>query len=182
MLTKTKRPEIARRRPRAPRTVEHPLPDELERLREESLALLRKRARVSAVASVVPVPGADALADLAMLTELLPKITERFGLSPVLLKSIDPRLSTAALTAIRNVGPTLIGKVVTKALVVAMAKSSATSAAARQVGKFVPVVGQVGAALLGYSAFMAVGKRHIAQCVEVRLAMTRLLPARDEAT
>ena len=68
MPAKITRPEIARRRPRAPRTVEHPLPDELERLREESLALLRKRARVSAVASVVPLAGAEALAEFAMLT------------------------------------------------------------------------------------------------------------------
>lgn len=144
---------------------------DLARLRDESLTLLRRRARLSAAASVVPLPGVDALADVTLLLELLPKITERFGLAPDQMEALDAAQYSVAMKAIRTLGPTLIGKVVTTSVVVALAKRVGVTLTAKQAGKYVPIIGSAAAAVLGYTAFMTLGKRHIEQCVAVRQAI-----------
>ena len=53
---------------------------DLEKIRSECQSLAKSRAKVSAGAAVIPLPFLDVAVDVAMLTKLLPEITERFGL------------------------------------------------------------------------------------------------------
>ncbi len=154
-----------------------PLDAELAALKAQSLALLRRRARMSALASAVPLPGVDALADMALLLELLPNITEQFGLSEAQIQGLDPKVLSAVMKTIRGLGPTLIGKAVSKRLVISLAKGLGLRLTTRQVSKFIPLIGTLGAAVLGYSTFMAVGRRHIEQCIEVRRTVSVLVAA-----
>ncbi len=167
----TKKPASAGRTTSTALSAAPPHALELEGLRRESLGMLRRRARLSAVASVVPLPGIDAVADIAMLADLLPKITSRFGLGADQLDQLDAARYAIAMKAIRRVGPTLIGKVVTTTVITAMAKTVGVRLTAKQASKYVPIVGSAVAAALGYTAFMALGKRHVDQCVAVRRAL-----------
>ena len=56
---------------------------ELDRIRDDSKRLVTTRSMMSAGAAVVPIPGADIVADIGLLTKLLPEISKRFGLDPV---------------------------------------------------------------------------------------------------
>lgn len=165
----TKKPAITRHRTAL--SVVPPHAFEIERLRHESLAMLRRRARMSALASVVPLPGVDAVADIALLVDLLPKITSRFGLAPDQLGQLDAARYALTVKAIRRVGPTLIGKVVTAAVVATLAKTVGVRLTAKQATKYVPLVGTAVSAALGYTAFMVLGRRHVDQCVAVRSAL-----------
>jgi uncharacterized protein (DUF697 family) len=62
---------------------------ELDRIREECKSMVNKRASASAAAAVIPVPGADIGADVAIMLELLPAINRKFGLSPEQLDGLD---------------------------------------------------------------------------------------------
>ena len=150
----------------APATLE-----ELAVIRQHCVTMLRRRATLSAVAAAVPVPGADALADVAMMLEILPKISGRFGLSAEQIETLDPKTAAFILGAIQSLGPSLIGRVITKTVVVSLAKSVGIRLTAKQAAKYAPIIGTAGAAALGYTAFMQIGKRHIEQCVFIRSSM-----------
>lgn len=144
---------------------------ELADIRKHCLSMLRRRASLSAVASAVPVPGADALADVAMMLEILPKISWRFGLSVEQIETLDPRTAAFILGAIQSLGPSLIGRVITKTVVMSLAKSVGIHMTTKQAAKYAPIIGTAGAAVLGYAAFMQIGKRHIEQCVFIRSSL-----------
>ena len=51
----------------------------LEKIREECLDLVKKRAYFSAGAAVIPVPFLDVVIDVGILSQLIPEINARFG-------------------------------------------------------------------------------------------------------
>ena len=53
----------------------------LDQVRRDCLTLAKHRARYSAGAAVIPVPFLDVMVDAGLLSQLLPEISERFGLS-----------------------------------------------------------------------------------------------------
>ena len=53
---------------------------DLDKVKKECLGLVKKRARVSAGVAIIPVPFFDVAVDAGMLTQLIPEISERFGL------------------------------------------------------------------------------------------------------
>ena len=53
---------------------------DLEKVKKECQGMVKRRARVSAGVAVVPVPFFDVAVDAGMLTQLIPEISERFGL------------------------------------------------------------------------------------------------------
>ena len=61
-----------------PKTIDPSL--DLDKVKEECKALVKKRAKISAGVAIIPVPFFDVAVDASMLTQLLPDISERFGL------------------------------------------------------------------------------------------------------
>ena len=53
---------------------------ELDRVKAECKKLVTNRSLMSAGAAVIPIPGADIVADIGLLTTLLPDISKRFEL------------------------------------------------------------------------------------------------------
>lgn len=147
--------------------------DDIERLHRACISMLRRRAASSAVATAVPLPGLDVLTDVGLMIEVLPKITRQFGLEHDQVQSLDPKTLATVLRVIQSLGPTLVGKVVTKSAVMSVAKAVGFRVTVRQVAKYVPIIGTTIAAALSYTAFMHIGKQHIAQCASVRRAMLR---------
>ena len=148
---------------------------------QRSRRLLHRRALVAAAASAVPVPGLDWAVDAALLSRLLPQINAQFGLTPEQLDQLDPKKREQVQKAVTLVGSVLIGKFITKDLVIKAARSLGMRVATRQLVKYVPFAGQAVAAALGYSTLRYLGEQHIQDCMRVVQSAQLALPAPDKS-
>jgi uncharacterized protein (DUF697 family) len=140
---------------------------ELDRIREESRSMVNKRASASAVAAVIPLPGVDLGADIAIMMELLPAINRKFGLSPEQIDQLDAELKAQTLVIISSIGSKLVGKLITKQTIVLLLKKVGARVAVKQVAKFIPFVGSAVAAGISFGAMKYLGNSHIDECYVV---------------
>jgi uncharacterized protein (DUF697 family) len=145
---------------------------------ESARKLLHRRALVGAAASSVPIPGLDWLVDAALLARLLPRINREFGLTPEQLDRLEPGKREQVQKAVAMVGSVLIGKLVTRDMVVRLARAAGMRMTATQAAKYVPLAGQAAAAALGYATLRYLGERHIQDCVRVVEQAELDIPAR----
>ena len=138
--------------------------ERLDRIRDDCRKMVTKRALVAAGASVVPVPGADMVADIGILTTLLPKISEKFGLDHDQVASLDPQNAQKVLVFASGLGNSMIGRRITREIVVRLLKRIGIRLAAGSAAKYVPFLGSVVAAGIGFGAMKLIGNRHIEDC------------------
>jgi uncharacterized protein (DUF697 family) len=138
--------------------------------------LLNRRALAGAAASAVPVPGLDWLVDAALLSRLLPAISAEFGLTPEQLDRLPKHKREQVQKAVSVVGSMLIGKFITRDLVIRAAAVVGKRLTAKQAAKYVPLAGQALSALIGYTAIRYLGEEHIKDCVRVCRAAGLALP------
>jgi uncharacterized protein (DUF697 family) len=135
-----------------------------------SRQLLHKRALVAAAASAVPIPGLDWAVDAALLSNLVPRINAEFGLTPAQLDRLEPNKREQVQKAAAMIGSVLIGKFITRDLVIKAAQAVGVRLTTQQVAKYVPIAGQAVSALIGYSAIRYLGEEHMKDCVRVAQA------------
>ena len=138
-------------------------------------AMANQRAALAAGAAVVPVPGIDWVADVAVLLRLIPDINHAFGLTPGQVERLSPDRRVAVLKAVSAGGSLLVGKLVTRELVIAVLRKVGVRLTVQQAAKFVPIAGQAVSAALTYATLRYVCEQHIRQCVAVSRQL--LLPA-----
>ena len=126
-----------------------------------------KRALLAAGVAMVPVPGLDWATDLALLMRLLPQISAAFGLSPEQVERLSPERRVVVYKVISATGGVLVGKIVTRELVLSLVKLVGVRLTAQQAAKFVPIAGQAVSAVLTYTAMRYVCEQHIRQCMDV---------------
>ena len=129
--------------------------------------LLNKRALVAAAASAVPVPGLDWAVDAAMLSKLIPEINREFGLSPQQLDQLAPKKREQVQKAVTLVGSVLIGKFISRDLVMKAATKIGMRLTTKQLAKYVPFAGQIVSAAVGYAAIRYLGEEHMKDCIRV---------------
>lgn len=134
---------------------------------KRSRKLLNKRAIVAAVASTVPVPGLDWAVDAALLSRLIPEINKEFGLTPQQLDQLNPKKREQVQKAVTVVGSVLIGKFISRDLVIKAAAKIGKRLTTKQLAKYVPFAGQMVAAAVGYAAIRYLGEEHMKDCVRV---------------
>ena len=134
---------------------------------KRSRKLLNKRALVAAAASAVPVPGLDWAVDAALLSKLIPEINKEFGLTPAQLDKLDPKKRDQVQKAVAMVGSVLIGKFISRDLVIKAATKIGVRLTTKQVAKFVPLAGQIVSAIVGYAAIRYFGEEHMKDCIRV---------------
>ena len=143
-----------------------------------SRKLLHKRALMAGLASAVPVPGLDWAVDAAMLSKLIPEINREFGLTPGQLDSLSPKKREQVQKAVTLVGSVLIGKLISRDLVIKAATKIGMRLTTKQLAKYVPFAGQIVAATVGYAAIRYLGEEHMKDCIRVAqqagLAVPRL--------
>ena len=139
----------------------------LEAAVKRSRKLLNKRALVAAAASAVPVPGLDWAVDAAMLSKLIPEINKEFGLSPAQLDKLDPKKRDQVQKAVAMVGSVLIGKFISRDLVIKAATKIGVRLTTKQLAKYVPFAGQIVSAAAGYAAIRYFGEEHMKDCIRV---------------
>lgn len=144
---------------------------------QRSRKLLHKRALVAAAASAVPVPGLDWAVDAALLSRLLPQINAEFGLSAQQIDQLDPHKREQVQKAVGLVGSVLIGKLVTRELVLRATQTVGLRLTTKQVAKYVPLAGQAVAATIGYATLRYLGEQHLRDCVRVVQEANLQLPA-----
>ena len=137
--------------------------------------MVRHRALFAAGVALVPVPGLDWVTDVGVLVKLLPDINRAFGLSPDQIERLAPERQLVVYKAISSGGGLLVGKMVTRELVLMLLKAVGVRLSAQQAAKYVPLAGQAVSAALTYSALQYVCEQHIRQCMAVSNQL--MLPA-----
>jgi uncharacterized protein (DUF697 family) len=141
--------------------------------------MVTKRALASAGVAVVPIPGADLVADIGILTNLLPAISERFGLREEQIRKMDPSRAQQVLVIASSLGNNVIGRAVTKRMVVALLRRMGVRVATGSVAKYVPFIGSAVAATISFGAMKLAGNAHIDDCYATAEALraTNAAPA-----
>jgi uncharacterized protein (DUF697 family) len=140
---------------------------EIERARERCLRMVKKRAAISAGVAVVPVPGMDVLSDLTTFAVLVEEVNKEFGLTQKQIEKLHPRLRVIAYQAAASVGGMLVGKFVTRGLVLRLFRRSGAKIAAKTTAKMVPLAGQLAAAGISFVLFKKMGEQHVEACAQV---------------
>ena len=136
---------------------------------------VRQRALLAAGVAMVPVPGIDLVTDVGVLVKLLPDISAAFGLSAQQVERLAPERRLVVYKAISAGGGMVLGRMVTRELVLMLLKTVGVRLSAQQATKYLPIAGQVASAALTFSALYYVCDQHIKQCEAV--ARQLLLPA-----
>lgn len=152
-----------------------PLPPELEATVRRCRKLVSQRALLAAGVAAVPIPGIDWVTDVGILVRLLPQINEAFGLTPQQVERLSPERRLVVYKALSAGGSLVIGRVVTRGLVLQLLKLVGVRLTTQQAAKYVPLAGQAVSAALTYTALRYVCEQHIRQCAEV--ARLLALPA-----
>ncbi len=142
-------------------------------LRRECRAMARRRALLAAATSLIPVPGIDLATDLAVLTRVINRINEHFGLSEAQIGRLSGQKRALAYRLLAGVGGTLAARLTTPALIARIVRVAGVRLTAMEAARLVPVAGQLVAAGIGYWSINAVAMRHIAQCERIAAELQR---------
>ncbi|WP_374574563.1 hypothetical protein [Acinetobacter sp.] len=153
----------------------------LELIRAECLELAKKRAYCSAGAAIVPVPFFDVVIDVGILSQLIPDINARFGLSPEQISVYDPATKQVHWHELRKRGVEFSGLVVARTAVKKSINNAAAKYITKQVTKFIPLGGQAIAAGLGYFVMKKVADAHIEDCYRLAKSIQQKQQAQGAA-
>jgi uncharacterized protein (DUF697 family) len=129
--------------------------------------LVTKRALMAAGAVLIPVPGLDIAADVALLVRLIDEINREYGLSARDIERLNPNRRVFVYKTISVVGAAMVGRAITPALVTAALAQVGLRLATASAARFVPIAGQALAAGLAFAAMRYVGLQHIRDCERV---------------
>ena len=144
-----------------------PLPSHLEAAVLHCRRLVRKRALLAAGVAVVPVPLLDWATDVGILLRLIPQINLAFGLTPAQIERLAPERKVVVLKVVSAGGSLLIGRLITRELILKALAAVGVRLTTQQAAKFVPVAGQAVSAVLTFGALRYVCLQHIDQCVAI---------------
>jgi uncharacterized protein (DUF697 family) len=150
--------------------------EEIARVRARCRRLVKKRAAISAGIAAVPLPGVDMLSDLATFSLMVEEINRAFGLTPAQIERLNPRLRIVAYEAAAALGGMMVGKLITRELVLQLFKRSGLRLAAKTATKVVPLAGQIASAAIGFAVFRQLGYQHVEACVKVAEEVGKATP------
>ena len=88
---------------------------DLEKIKRECEAMIKSKAKMSAVAAVVPVPLLDVAVDATLLSKLLPEISAKFGLIEQPEAAVDLN-NGAQINQLKDKAVDFAGLVVTRSI------------------------------------------------------------------
>lgn len=151
--------------------------EQIEAVARQCRRMVTKRALLGAGVAMVPVPGVDWVTDIGILMKLIPDINRAFGLTPEQVERLAPDRRLVVYKAISAGGSMLLGRLLTRELVMQVLKLVGVRLTTQQVAKFVPIAGQAVSALLTFSALKYVCEQHIRQCMAVAQQLALPAPA-----
>lgn len=160
-------------------TVVPSTPEQIDAVARHCRKLVTQRALLAAGVAAVPILGLDWVTDVGVLVRLIPRINDAFGLTPQQIERLAPERRVVVYKAISAGGALLVGRLVTREVVLQVLRVVGVRLTAQQAAKFVPLAGQAVSAALTFSALKYVCEQHIRQCAEV--ARQLQLPAPQAA-
>ena len=142
-------------------------PAQIEAVAKECRRMVSSRALLAAGVAVVPIPGIDWATNVGVLLKVLPDINRKFGLSAEQVERLAPDRRLVVFKAITAGGSLLVGRIVTRELVMAVLRMVGVRLSAQQAVKYVPIAGQGLSAVLTYGALRYVCEQHIKQCMAI---------------
>ena len=139
--------------------------------------LATKRSLLAAGVAMLPVPGLDWLTDIGVLLKLLPEINAAFGLTPAQIERLAPDRRVVIYKALSAGGTLLVGRIVTRELVLKVLAMVGVRLTTQQAAKYVPIAGQAVSAALTFSSLKYVCEQHIRQCQAVARQLQLMPPA-----
>ena len=152
-------------------------PQQIEAVARQCRRLVTRRALVGAGVAMVPIPGIDWVTDVGILLKLIPDINRAFGLTPEQVERLAPDRRLVVYKAISAGGSLLVGRLVTREVVLQVLKLVGVRLTTQQAAKYVPIAGQAVSALLTFSALKFVCEQHIRQCMAVSQQLALPAPA-----
>jgi uncharacterized protein (DUF697 family) len=140
---------------------------EADKIKKECKKSSTKAAFISAGGGAIPIPGIDIGTDVAILLKILPKISSRFNLSEQHINELDDQARLLVFNAIKRAGAELVGRAITKDVLMTILKRMGIKVATRQVAKYIPFIGSLVSAGISYGAMKIVINMHINQCYNV---------------
>lgn len=134
---------------------------------ERCRRMVRKRAVMAAGFSAVPLPGLDVISDMSLFTGLVDEVNAQFGLSEQHLGRLQPKYRMLAYEAAIGVGGMMVGRLVTRELLLRLFKKVGVRIASKTAAKLVPVAGSVVSAAIGFTVFRKLGYQHVEACARV---------------
>lgn len=120
--------------------------------------MVTKYAGMAAANALNPIPGVDVSVDLGILLKLFSKIRDCYGLDESRLEALAPALLPMANKVLKQA---------TQEGVLLLLKRFATQGTIKEFGKYIPLVGQVIAASLGFSLTKKAGNCYLDDCHEL---------------
>jgi uncharacterized protein (DUF697 family) len=142
--------------------------------------LVTQRAMLAAGVAMVPVPGLDWLTDVGILVKLLPEINRAFGLTPEQIETLAPDRKLVVYKAVSAGSGMLVGRIVTRELVIQLLKMVGVRLTTQQAAKYVPIAGQAVSAMLTFGALKYICEQHIRQCQAVARQLALPAPAAED--
>jgi uncharacterized protein (DUF697 family) len=152
-------------------------PHAIEAVARQCRRMATRRALVGAGVALVPIPGIDWVTDVGILMKLIPDINRAFGLTPEQVERLAPDRRLVVYKAISAGSSLLVGRLVTREVVMQMLKLVGVRLTTQQAAKYVPVAGQAVSAALTFSALKYVCEQHIRQCMSVSRQLALPAPA-----
>lgn len=141
--------------------------EDIEAAKKECEKMLTKRALLSAAAGLSPMIGPDITADMALLLDLLPRINRRFGFAPEQIDPLDEKIKILIYQMVKASGKAIVGRYITRELVVILLKRIGVRITVKQAARFVPFLGYAIASAISYAGMKYIGKTHIRECVDL---------------
>lgn len=132
--------------------------------------MVTKSSDLSAGSAIIPIPGVNIGSDVAILLRLIPKINEKFGLSPEQIESLDTQTKLLVMTSISTTGSKMAGKYITRKLIMMTFKRMAGRISAKSASKYVPFLGSAIAGGISFATMKYMGNSHIDDCYDIVLA------------
>jgi uncharacterized protein (DUF697 family) len=126
--------------------------------------MVTKRAVISGGAAIIPVPGTDVAVDVILLTEIIQTVNKRFGLSKDQINSYDAKTKMLIFNLIKKTGKTMIGKVITREVIVWIIQKMGNRIILKQILKYIPLLGQAASAAISVSTMKYIGNSHVSDC------------------
>ncbi|HEY3277070.1 MAG TPA: hypothetical protein VGJ94_10655 [Syntrophorhabdaceae bacterium] len=141
--------------------------------------MARRRSLLSALGSVVPIPFTDVATDIVLLKQIIPKISEKFGLSKEQIDEYNPQTKILVYDLSKRLGAKMIGRYVTREMIFQILKKLGVRITTKGVVKYIPLIGQIVSAGISYTAMRLIVNSHIKECYKVAQAVLESKGRRD---
>lgn len=136
-------------------------------VRETCRRMVRRRAAISAGVAAIPIPGVDLMSDVSLFALLVDDVNKAFGLTPAQVDRLQPKYRMIAYEAAIGIGGMMVGKLVTREVVLQLLRRSGIKLVAKSAARLVPLAGSVVAAAIGFGVFRQLGYQHVDACAAV---------------